>query len=584
VGSGKPAMASRAVAVDRAIAPEDRGGEVVQRGVLIGAGVVLAALIGYPLAWIILGSFGLPHGLSLSHFADVFGDESNFLPLLNTLLLAAATAVGAVILGVPMAWAVARTDVPFKGLIRGLVAIGFIMPPYITAVAYIILMGPNAGHLNRWMAYLFHVPRGPFNIFSMGGVIFVIILHAYAFTFFFTDSALQSMDGAFEEAAQILGASRWRVTLRITLPLVLPAISGAALIAAIISMALFGPQAILGLPANVIYLPTRIYGILGSYPPDYNGASALSIVLILLTVIGLYLQRKSVEQRSHVVVSGKTAPVSTIRLGWLRFLLLAFCLVVTLFSVVLPLFVLVSAAFSKSWVQPLSPANFTLANFHAALIDDQVASRGTENSLLLAAGAATLVTIVGLLVAYIDVRGTMKERRVLDYLAILPLGLPGTVLAVGMLQAWIRPPLILYGTIWILLADYAARGSPFAVRSANAALRQVDVSLEDAARISGASWLRTLRTVTIPLVRPSLMVGWLLVFIPSLSELSSSILLYSSGSETIGVAVFRLSDQGRFELTAAMSVFTIVVAIVALVIAQRIAGLRLDQVAAGGQG
>lgn len=242
---------------------------------------------------------------------------------------------------------------------------------------------------------------------------------------------------------------------------------------------------------------------------------------------------------------------------------------------------LVSAAFSKSWVQQLSPANFTLANFRGALIDDPVSSRGIENSLMLAVAAATIITVIGLLVAYIDVRGTIRGRRLLDYLSILPLGLPGTVLAVGMLQAWIRPPIILYATIWILLAHYCARGAPYAVRTANAALQQVDPALEDAARISGASWLRTLRKVTVPLVRPSILVGWLLVFIPSLGELSGSILLYSSGTETIGVAIFRLSDQGRFELTAAMSVFTVAIAILALLIAQQIAGLRIDQVASG---
>lgn len=560
---------------------ENQGGPPVQQAITAGVVLLLLLLVGYPLAWIVLGGFGLPHQPTLAYYGGVFSDPNNVVPLLNTILLALTTGVGAVVLGVPMAWAVARTNMPLKGLVRALVAIGYIIPPYITSVAYIILLGPNAGHINQWLTYLLHLKRGPFNIFTLWGVIFVITVHVYAFAFFFTDSALRSMDSSLEEAARILGGGRFRTTAQITLPLVLPGISGAALIAAVYSIALFGPQAILGLPDNIVFLPTRIWGILGTYPPDYNGASALSVVLIALTVLGLTFQRAAAERRSHVVVTGKVTPPAPAQLGAVRFALLGFCLLVGLVSVVLPLFVLVSAAFSKSWVQPLGPSNVTLGNFVEALIGDQVSRRGTINSLLLAAAAATVVTILGALIAYLDVRGTVRGRRLLDYLGVLPLGLPGTVLAVGVLQAWIRPPLVLYGTIWILLIAYIARGSPFALRTAHGALQQVDSSLEDAARICGGSWLHTLVTITLPLIRPSLFVGWLLVFISSLAELSSSILLYSDGSETIGVAIYRLSDQGRLELTAAMAVFTVTIAIVALVLAQRVAGAGLDEVAAG---
>jgi iron(III) transport system permease protein len=258
-------------------------------------------------------------------------------------------------------------------------------------------------------------------------------------------------------------------------------------------------------------------------------------------------------------VSGRGVRTQRMRLGPSKWLLLAFCLLVVFFSAVAPVAVLTAAAFSKSWIAPLLPANFTLAHFQAALFDDQVAVRGIVNSFKLATGAALITVLLGLAIAYIDLRTRMRGRRLLDYLAILPLGLPGTVMAVGILLAFIRPPLVLYGTIWILLVAYVARFVPLAVRSANATLQQIDPSLEEAARITGASWFQTIRLVLLPIARPGLIVAFLLVFIPALSELSATILLYTGGTETIAVALFRLNDLGQLEVVAALAVFMLAV-------------------------
>ncbi|HEY7908657.1 MAG TPA: ABC transporter permease subunit, partial [Thermomicrobiales bacterium] len=326
-------------------------------------------------------------------------------------------------------------------------------------------------------------------------------------------------------------------------------------------------------------LPTRIYGVLGSYPPRFTDASALSLLLVLLTVIGLTVQRRFLDRRSFVTVSGRGVRTRRARLGSGRWALLAFCLLVVLFSALLPLAVLVAAAFSKSWTDPLTPGNFTMHNFYTALIGNQIARRGILNSFKLAIGAATITALLGLLIAYIDQRTTLRGRRVLDYLAILPLGLPGTVLAVGLLQAFIRPPFRIYGTIWILLVAYMARFIPLAVRSASSALRQIDPSLEEAARITNASWLQTIRLILIPLVRPSLIVAWLLVFIPALGELSATILLYTSGTETIAVAIFRLNDLGQLEAVSALSVFTITIILLTSLLLQWLGNKRGADVA-----
>lgn len=370
----------------------------------------------------------------------------------------------------------------------------------------------------------------------------------------------------------MLGARRWTMLCRITLPLIAPAITGGALLAAINSIALFGPQAFLGLPAQIVYLPTRIYGALGAYPPRFADASALSIVLVLVTVLGLFVQRRYLGRRSFVTVGGRGARPAHHALGALRWPLALVILVVVALSSIAPLTVLVAAAFSKVWTDAPTVNNLTLANFAVALVDNQIAARGIANSFKLAAAAATLAVLIGLAIAYLDVRTRMRGRRLLDYLAILPLGLPGTVLAVALLQAFIRFPVAIYGTVWILLLAYVVRSMPIAVRGANSALRQVDASLEEAARVAGASWLTTIRRILLPIMRSNLMLAWLLVFIPALGELSATILLYTNGTETISVAIFRLSDLGQLEVVAALSTVLIVVILLATLLTQWLAG------------
>ncbi len=520
---------------------------------------LLLLIVGYPLLWLLLAALGIPGDFQLGHIARVYTRWQNFVPLVNTLILAFSTGIMSVLLGVPLAWATARSDIPMRRTMQALVALAYITPPYLTAIAYIILLGPDAGYFNHALQGLFGLTRGPLNIFSMGGVIFVIGMHVFPFTYFMTHSALRSVDASYEEAAQLLGARRWGVLLRVNLPLVAPAITGGALLSAINSMALFGPQAFLGLPAQIIFLPTRIYGVIGAYPPRWAEASALSLTLVFLTAAGLILQRSYLERRSHITVGGRGLRLETVQLGGWKWLLFAFCGLVFFLSAIAPVTVLAVAAFSRSWIEGLTPANFTLANFDEALFNNQIAVRGIINSLRLAAAAGVCAMIVGATVAYVDLRTQARGRRLLDYLAILPLGLPGTVMAVGVLLAFIRPPFAIYGTIWILLVTYVARFVPLATRSANATLRQIDPSLEEAARIAGASRLHALWHILLPLARPGLVVAFLLVFIPALSELSATILLYSGGTETIAVATFRLNDLGQLEVVAALAVFVIAV-------------------------
>jgi iron(III) transport system permease protein len=528
------------------------------QGLVLGSAIaLLLLLVAYPLLWLVLAALGIPGALTFAHLARVVTRTQNYEALVNTLQLACGTGLLSIALGVPLAWATARCNMPLRRVVHALVALSYITPPYLTALAYIILMGPDAGHFNRLVRWLLGLDVAPFNIFSMGGVIFVIGIHVFAFTYFLTYTALQSVDASLEESAQVLGASRWAVIRRINLPLVAPAITGGALLAAVDSLALFGPQAIIGTPARIVFLPTRVYATIGGYPPRWSESAALSLVLVLLTVIGLAIQRGYLERRSYITVGGRGVRTQRIELGGWRWLLLAFCGGVVFFSAIAPIGVLVLSAVSKNWIDPPALGNLTLAHFYSALFIDQIAVRGIFNSFRLATAAALIALLLGAAIAYVDVRMELRGRRLLDYLAILPLGLPGTVMAVGILLAFIRPPFSLYGTLWILLVAYVARFIPLATRSANATFRQIDPSLEEAARITGASWLTSIRRILLPLARPGLLVAFLLVFIPAFGELSSTILLYTGGTETIAVAIYRLNDLGQLEVVSALAVFTI---------------------------
>jgi iron(III) transport system permease protein len=546
----------------------------VQAMVLGAAVAVLLLLVGYPLLWLGFGALGLPQSIGLEHLQRALTRPQNFTALSNTLQLALGAGAISVLIGVPLAWATAKSDMPGRRLVHALVALSYITPPYLTALAYIILLGPDAGQFNRLLRTLGGFAAGPLNIFSMPGVIFVIGMHVFAFTYFLTYSALKSVDVALEESAQMLGARRWQTALRINLPLVAPAITGGALLAAIDSMALFGPQAIIGTPAEIVFLPTRIYATIGGYPPRWGEASALSVLLVLLTLAGLALQRGYLERRSYITVGGRGVRSRQVGLGIWRWPLAAFCLLAVFCSAAAPIGVLALTALSKSWTEPLSFANLTLQHFRVALFQDQVSVRGILNSFKLATLAATIAVLIGAAVAYLDVRTEVRGRRLLDYLAILPLGLPGTVMAVGILLAFIRVPLPIYGTIWILLIAYVARFIPLATRSANATFRQIDPSLEEAGRVTGASWWRSLQQILLPLSRPGLLVAFLLVFIPAFGELSATILLYTGGTETIAIAIYRLNDLGQLEVVSALAVFTIAVVLMLTGVISYLSGPR----------
>src|SRR5262247_3752065 len=530
---------------------------------MVAAALALIVLVVLPLGFLGWGSLSGEGRFTLEHFAEALSNRLYVTALRNSLVLGAWTAVLSIGIGLPLAWAVSRTDIPARRFVHVTALIAYLTPPFLTAIAFVNLFSPNAGLVNRLMRDVVGVPALTFDIFSMAGLVLVTTLHTFPFVYLLAASALESVDASMEESAQILGAGRWRTAVAITGPLVAPAVLSGALIAFVNAIALFGSQAIIGLPGRVFTLPTRIYALF-DYPPQYGLASAMSLVFVAITVAALALAR-----RSFVTLAGKGSRPRRLPLGAARWGVLAFCVAVFVVAVLAPYLTLLAVSVSRSWGLAFWQ-NLTLDHYRFILFEYDVTRRAIANSLVLAGATATLTVLLGSLIGWLDLRTTLRGRRLLDYASLIPLGLPGIVVAVALIQFWLRMPVPIYGTLLIILLAYTGRYVPLAVRSANAAFRQIDPTLEESARITGASWLRTFGAVTLPLARPGLFAGWLLVFVPAIQELSASILLFSSGSITLAVAVYNLYETGALGPVAALAIVTMLIISGAIVLATRL--------------
>jgi iron(III) transport system permease protein len=548
--------------------------------VMAGAAAALVVLVVLPLISLLAGSFGGEQGATVDNFVRALEQRLYYRALQNSLVLGAWTGLLSVVIGLPLAWAVSRTNTPGKGFLRTTATLSYLTPPFLTAIAFVNLFGPNAGLINRFFRETLELPFLTFNIFSMPGLVLVTVLHTFPFVYLLAASALESVDASYEESAEILGAGRWRTALTVTAPLVAPAVLSGALIAFVNAIALFGSQAIIGIPGRIYTLPTRIYALF-SYPPQYGLASALSLIFVAITVAALLLQRAYLARRSYVTLGGKGSRQRLVDLGAARWAVFGFGAVVFLVAIVLPYGSLIGTSLIKSVGLPFWE-NATLAHYRFILFEYDVTRRAIANSLVLASLAATAAVLIGSVIGWMDLRTTVWGRRFLDYASLVPLGLPGIVMAVALIQFWLATPFPLYGTLAILLLAYTGRYIPLGVRAANGALRQIDPSLEESARTLGATWGKTMRHITLPLMRPGLSAGWLLVFVPAIQELSASILLFSSSSITVAVAVYNLYETGYVEPVAALAIVNIAIVMLAIAAAQyagRSGGLRLSTAA-----
>ncbi|MCF7728104.1 ABC transporter permease subunit [Sulfitobacter sp. M22] len=507
---------------------------------------------------------------TLQNFVDVATRSRYLTAYWHTIQLAFVTVVMSVFMALPMAWVVSRTDIPGRSLFYFGTLGAFIMPPFLGAIGWILLAGPNAGWINQIWTSLTGLEDPLVNIFSLWGLAFVIALNVFPLIFIFATSALDLISSEMEEAAAIHGAGPMRTTWIITLPLALPAILGAIMLVFLETIALYGTPALIAIPARFNVATTQLTTFF-EYPSKIELAMAFSVPLVLITVLLLGAQRLLLRG-GHVAVSGKGGARTPMRVGRWKWLFLAHGLAITLLAVVLPAGILLSTSFQIAWAKAPTLSNLTLDNYYAILFEQATVRDSMINTVFFALTSATACAILGFLTAYVVIRKLIPYSPALAFLAVAPVAVPGIVLAICFYAAFAGPPFSLYGSSAIIILAFITRFLPIAFVSCASGIRSLNPELEEAVRIHGGSRLRALVEVVAPVLKKSLLGIWILVFVICSRELSTAMFLTSHENRVISILTLDMSEQGDYETLAAMGVVLLVVTSTVVAIGMRLLG------------
>ena len=525
---------------------------------------VLAFLVLYPTAMLLIGALTTTNpvvegyrlaDLSLGNFLTVATNPNVASALFNSLLACGGGTIVAVSIGLSFAWVVVRTNTPCKGLIASAGMLPLFVPPLVAGVAWAILGSPKTGLLNLLLAKAGLPFR--FDMYSMSGMIFVFGIYYAPYVYMFTAAALRNMDPSLEEAAEISGASATRTMATVTFPLILPAILSGMLLSFIVMLGIYGIPAVLGSPANINTLTTYIFALTAWSPPKYNTAAAVAVILMIVTGTLVYAQQKIVAGRSYTTVAGKAFRPRSLNLGPWRFVTLGLAIVYLIVVVVLPTIALVIAAFRKFLFIRDIPAIFEMKQYgwqhFSKMFDNPLTVTSMINSMKVGAITAIAGGILSFAIGYTITRTTAPGRRAIDVISTIPVAIPGLVIGVAYLWAWIGLPGGIYGTLWILALAFVARFIPDTVKALSTSLMQIHRELEEAAWICGRGTLGTIASVVLPLARPGVVAAMTLLFILSIRELGSSLFLYSSGTMVMAVQLLGYYEGGNIGITAAFS-------------------------------
>jgi len=545
--------------------------------VLVGVTLVVAYLAVVPLGYLLWNTFVIDGSLTLQNFRSAYSTDAFGLWRMsfNSLQFALGSTALSIVIGTSIAYLTVRTDVPLREFIFAASLVPLIIPGVLNTIAWIFIASPQIGWVNYLLAPL--VGRDDLiNIFSMPGMIFVEALNQAPLVFLLMYAAFRSMDPSLEESAYMSGASFGTVVRRITLPLVKPTLFASILIMLVLGLEAFETPALLGMPSGIWVFTSRIYRVLRQFPVMYGEAGAYSITLLIFTTAGVFWQsRLNRRGKSFQTVTGKGFRPAPMRLGQWRWVATTGLAIYFFVAVVMPLLVLLYMSFQPYYTAPTAEsfARWTLANYRYTFSSDSVVGALT-NSLLLSITAATAIMLLMTVAAWLVVRSQLRGRWLIDNLAFLPITVPGLVMGVALLIVYLRIPLPIYGSLWILFIAYCTRYMPYGMRYAASAMYQIATELEESAQTSGASWLQTFRRILLPLIAPGFLAGWIYIVMAAVRELSSSILLYSPGTEVLGVYLWEQWENGRVTELAAAGI-VLMLMLVALVIVARKLGANV---------
>ncbi|MBV8823940.1 MAG: iron ABC transporter permease [Bradyrhizobiaceae bacterium] len=520
--------------------------------------VVWLALV--PLAFLLWQSFLTPQTaaeparFTLENYAAAYASGETARLLGNSLTFAVGAAALSFVLGTAFAWINERTNTAFKSLFLALALVPLVIPSVLFTVAWIFLASPKIGIVNLVLQSWTGSDAAFVDIYSLGGMIWVDGLHYSPMAFLLMTAAFRSMDPALEEAALMSGAGLLQVARRITFRLAWPAAVAALLILFVRAIESFEVPALLGLPAGIEVYTSAIYQAVNKYPSEVGLASAYAVVLLLITALCVYTQsRLSRHDTRFATVTGKGFRSRRVDIGRWRYLTAALFVLYFAVLVLLPFLVLLWSSLQKFYSVPSRAALATVGlDAYRNLLDHPGFAASVLNSALLSLGSATFVMLVTSVICWIVVRTRMPGRLLLDSLTSLPLAIPGLVLGLAVMVCYLKLDVGVYDTLWIMFIAYVTRFMPYGLRPTTTSMLQIHKELEESAAMSGASWATTFRRIVLPLIKPGLIAGWIYVVIVAVRELSSSILLYSPGTEVISITIWELWQNGQYvELSAA---------------------------------
>ena len=535
--------------------------------------LVLGVLVLLPLGWLLYYSLVDKSGaFTFANFTALVNDVTLRRPFLIAIGMALGVGVLSCVIATPMAWLVSRTDLPGRRVVRALVTASFVTPPFLGAIAWEILAAPNSGLINVLYRYLangqpYDAPL--VNIYTFQGLVFAIACYTFPYVFTLVANGLDKVPSDLEDASSILGARGATTLRRVTIPLVLPAMLAGSLIAILQALTMFGSPAILALPAGFHVITTKIWSLF-QFPPKPGLAAAAALPLLVITV--LLLQGKSwiLGRKGYTVLGGKSGEPRVTRLGRWKFVAVAFVAIVLSATVILPYLALLKTSLTRNVSEPLTWATVTLHHYNFVFFEFSATRLAMRNTFLLGFLTATIGTGIALVAAYMVSRSTVRGSHLLGMLATAPVAIPGIVLGVGVFLTYSHPQLMLYGTLWILLIAFLTIEMPAGYQQMSAAFHGIHPELEEASRVLGASRLETLKRITAPLLRTSVIATWCFVFIGTIRELSATILLTTANTKLVSVIIYDLNESGDLGAISVLGLMLLVVSFAIVFVANRL--------------
>jgi iron(III) transport system permease protein len=552
--------------------PARRGRIDLSRPIFIVLVLVLGLLVVLPLFWLAYYSLlGQDGRFSLANFSALVTDPTLRRPFVTALGMALGVGVLSCVIATPLAWLVARSDLPGRTAIRALVTASFVTPPFLGAIAWEILAAPNSGLINVAYRSLLGLEAYEYlvDIYTFTGLIFAIACYTFPYVFTLVVNALERVPSDLEDASSMLGGQLSTTLRRVTIPLVLPAILAGTMIAILQALTMFGSPAILALPAGFHVITTKIWSLF-QYPPKPGLAAAAALPLLIVTVMLLWGQASILGRRGYTTLGGKNSDPRIARLGRWRWLAITFVAAVLLLTVLLPYAALLKTALTRTVAEPLTWSSFTLHHVNFVFFEFSATKLALRNTFLLGFLTATIGTAIALVIAYLVTRRSVPGSQMLGYLATAPVAIPGIVLGVGLFLSYSNPSLMLYGTLWILLIAFLTIEMPAGYQQLSSAFKSVHPELEEASRILGGNRMTTLRLITAPLLRSNVIATWCFVFIGTIRELSATILLTTSETKLVSVIIYDLNESGDLGAISVLGIMLLVISFAVVIIANRL--------------